>query len=279
MKLFLLFLTFLTAATATAQTLPGLTIRGHTFAYDAPDGPVSGILRLPEGEGPFPAVLISHGKGGTASSFSLQHANTLVSWGIACIGPSYTHEGRSSNPPDNEGYCPENSRRAVRAMEVLAATPGVDMKRVALFGHSMGAFLSAGLAGEFPGKFKAVCLSAGGTSGTDRTGLASPAINEVGGITAPVLMFHGTADRTVLPAQSANLAEILTQNRIPHRRILYPDLGHDIISPGQKRGDIHAIMRAWFTEHGVLTAPAPAAPAVESAVRPSAGPASPPGHQ
>jgi dienelactone hydrolase len=232
--------------------LPGLTITGNTFSYNASDGLVSGIIRIPSGSGPFPAVLISHGKGGTASNFSDQQAQTLVSWGFLCIGPNYTHQGSASNPPDNEGYCPENSRRARRCIEILAATPGADMARLALFGHSMGSFITAGLAGEIPAQIKAACISAGGTSGTTDTSFASPATQEVQGITAPFLMFHGTADTTVLPSQSVNLQNVLNGNAVPAKRLLYQGINHDIVNSNVKRADIHAIMRAWFTQHGVL---------------------------
>jgi dienelactone hydrolase len=232
--------------------LPGLTITGNTFTYNAPDGQVTGIIRIPAGNGPFPAVLISHGKGGSASGFSLQHANVLVNWGFICIGPNYTHAGTTVNPPDNEGYCPENSRRARRCLEVLADIPGVDMSRLALFGHSMGSFITCGLAGEIPSQIKAACISAGGTTGSSDTGFASPAIQEVQGITAPFLMFHGTADTTVLPVQSSNLQGILDGKGVPSKRLLYRGINHDIINTSVKQADIHAIMRAWFTQHGVL---------------------------
>lgn len=244
------------------QSLPGLVITNNQFTYNAADGQVTGIIRMPAGPGPFPAVLISHGKGGTATGFSLQHANILVDWGFACIGPSYTHEGSSVNLPENEGYCPENSRRARRAIEILDSAPSVDLSRLALFGHSMGAFLSGGLAGEIPSQVKAVCLSAGGTAGLSDVNLASPALQEVQGITAPVLMFHGTADTTVPPSQSLNLKNLLSANSIPNKRLLYQGIGHDIISPSVKRTDIHAIARAWFTQHGVLAFAGNSAPSI-----------------
>ncbi|MFM7181268.1 MAG: Ig-like domain-containing protein, partial [Verrucomicrobiales bacterium] len=246
------------------QSLPGLTITGNTFTYNASDGVVSGIIRIPSGSGPFPVALISHGKGGTASNFSDQHAQTLVGWGFVCIGPSYTHEGSKVNASDNEGYCPENSRRARRSIEILAATPGADMTRLALFGHSMGSFVTGGLAGEIPAQIKAACISAGGTSGTTNTALASPATQEVQGITAPFLMFHGTADNTVLPSQSVNLQNILNGNSVPSKRLLYQGINHDIVNSNVKRADIHAIMRAWFTQHGVLAFAGNTAPGISA---------------
>ena len=252
------------AVAAWAQSLPGLTITGNSFTYSASDGVVSGIIRIPSGSGPFPAVLISHGKGGTAANFSAQHAANLASWGFACIGPSYTHEGANVNTSDNEGYCPENSRRARRCLEILAATPGVDMSRLALFGHSMGSYMNGGLAGEIPSQIKAVVLSAGGTSGTATTTFAAPASQELQGISAPVLMFHGTADGTVSPSQSAALQTILQGNSVPNRRLLYQGVPHAIIDTNYKQADIYAVMRAWFTTHGVLTSPTNTAPTISA---------------
>jgi dienelactone hydrolase len=257
-------------STVGGQSLAGLTLTGNNFSYNAADGLVTGIFLRPSGEGPFPAVLVSHGKGGSATAFSLQHAQTLVQWGFVCIGPNYTH-ANSGSTPDDEGYSPENSRRARRALEVLAATPGVDAARIAAFSHSMGSFLTLGLAGELPARFRAVAIAAGGTSGTANTALASPATQEVQAIRTPLLMFHGTADTTVSPVQSANLQAILQANGVPHQRLLYQGVNHNILDPPIRREDAYAIMRAWFTRHGVLsasgnTAPTISAPATMTAV-------------
>lgn len=260
-----LFVLICAAPLLRGQSLPGLVITNNSFTYDAPDGQVTGIIVLPPGDGPFPAVLISHGKGGSASGFSLPHATVLAGWGFACIGPNYTHAGSASNPPENEGYCPENSRRARRCLDILASSPKVDMTRLALFGHSMGAFVTGGLAGEIPSQIQAACISAGGTSGSTNTGFASPATQEVQGITAPILMFHGTADTTVVPGQSLNLQNILNGNGVPNRRIVFQGINHDLPNTNVKRADLHAIMRAWFTEHGVLAFAGNTAPAIVAA--------------
>lgn len=255
------------AATATlrAQSLPGLALTGNNFTYDAPDGAVSGIFLKPAGDGPFPAVLISHGKGGSATAFSLAHAQNLVRWGFVCIGPNYTHAGTGSTP-DNEGYSPENSRRARRCLAILAATPGVDPTRVAAFSHSMGSYLTIGLAGELPAHFRAVAIAAGGTSGTANAAFAAPATPEAQPILSPMILFHGTADTTVAPIQSENLRAILQANNVPHERLLYQGANHNIVDPPIRRDETYAMTRAWFTRHGVLpaggnTAPTIAAPA------------------
>jgi|GEM_PF-692606 Dienelactone hydrolase and related enzymes len=246
-----------------AQQLPGLSITANTFVYDAPDGQVTGIIRKPAGPGPFPAVLISHGKGGNASGFSGPIAALMVQWGFVCIGPEYTHAGAGTTD-DLEGYCPENSRRARRALEILATTPGVDMTRVAAIGNSKGAFLTTGFASEFPDAFRAVCITAGGTTGSNNTNFSSPALSEIQNITAPFLIFHGSIDTTVQPVQSANLASFLNSKGVTHRRILYQQIHHNLIQQGIKRDDVFAIWQAWLTEHGVLASPSNTAPTISA---------------
>lgn len=233
--------------------LPGLTINGSSFTYDAPDGQVTGVISVPSGAGPHPGMVISHGKGGSANGFSAPHIAKMSSWGFACIAPNYTHASAAVNPSNNEAYCPENSRRAQRCLDILADLGTVDMARVALYGNSMGALLSAGLAGEIPSQIHAVCIAAGGTSGTTDVDEPYPATQEVAGITAPMLMFHGSTDTTVPPITSADLSAILTTNSIPNKRLLYQGVGHNLQTATKKRADVHAIMKAWFTEHGVLS--------------------------
>ena len=249
-----------TALSSLHAALPGLTISGETFTYNAPSGLVTGRLKLPTGTGPFPAVLLSHGKGGTAASMMMNYGNLLVADGLACISPDYTHAGPAVNPPDREGYCAENSRRARACLEILQSLGSIDMTSVGAFGHSMGAYVTAGLCGESASGIRAAALSAGGTSGTTDTANAAPATTEVQGITAPLLMFHGTADTTVPPAQSASLDAILTTQAVAHRRILYTGVGHDISNT--RKADIHALLLAWFTQYGVLRPAANAAPSL-----------------
>ena len=258
---------------ARAQSLPGLTITGNAFTYNAPDGVVSGIIFKPAGAGPFPALLLSHGKGGNANGFSLSHAQNLVRWGFVCIGPNYTHANAGSTP-DDEGYSPENSRRARRSLDILAATPGVDLTRLAAFSHSMGSFLTIGLSGELPAQFRAAAIAAGGTSGTTNTAFAQPATQEAQPIRSPFLMFHGTVDTTVPPQQSVNLQTILQGNAVPNRRLLYQGVNHNIVDAPIKRADAYAVMQAWFTQHGVLPVPGNTAPTIVAPASVNAAPGS-----
>lgn len=67
---------------------------GATWTYrDTVDGIVydlSGVLLKPEGGGPFPAVIVSHGAGGSASNYSRYVGTTMVRWGAVVIATNYT---------------------------------------------------------------------------------------------------------------------------------------------------------------------------------------------
>src|SRR5690349_5681027 len=64
------------------------TFRGTAdgVAYD-----LAGSLYRPEGAGPFPAVIASHGFEGNGPFFARIVCPTFVSWGLVCIAPNYTH--------------------------------------------------------------------------------------------------------------------------------------------------------------------------------------------
>lgn len=255
LAMFTVGLLAVTAPPTRAQGLPGFTLTGQNWTYDPGDGgsTITGILLAPYTNGLLPAVLISHGKGGSAGGFSLPKARTMTNWGLVCIGPDYTHAGAGSTP-ENEGYCPENSRRARACLTILRALAYVDTNRLAAYGNSMGAFLTAGLCGEPAAPLSAAAITAGGTSGTSNTNFASPAVPEVNGVRAPFLLLHGTADTTVPPQQSANLLSVLNSNHVPSSRVLFEGIGHDVHNNPATSNEVNALIREWFTEWGVLPA-------------------------
>jgi dienelactone hydrolase len=226
---------------------------GENWTYNPGDGGavITGILSKPPTNGLLPAILISHGKGGTANGFALPKARAMTNWDAVCIGPNYTHTN-NSQPPENEGWCPENSRRARACLTILASLGYVDPNRVAAYGNSMGAFVTAGLCGAISNQIKVAAITAGGCAGLSDTDYASPAVQEVIGITAPFLMLHGTADTTVFPIQSATLQSILTSNGVPNDRILFDGIGHDLHNNPATRDAVYEEIHDWFTQWGLF---------------------------
>lgn len=240
-------------AGAAKVNLSGFKLSGETWSYEDGSFKMTGILLKPEGKGPFPAVLISHGLGGNAEGFGMQKAREMVKWGLVCIAPNYTHAvargaPRNAARPPDVGASEENIRRARTCVEILRSQPYVDGKRVAAYGHSMGGFVTIGLAGTAPDLLTAAAISGSGIA--PRAGFAAPTAEVAAKIRAPFLMLHGSVDNTVRPDQSAALKEVLDRNKVTNDRRLFEGENHPIDQT--KREEVFRLIREWFTQHGVL---------------------------
>jgi len=242
--------------TTTATTTNNLALNGDRWTYRDGSLEMTGILLKPEGKGPFPAVLISHGLGGSAENFGMQKAREFVKWGMVCIAPNYTHNvraaGRRAGSPAsgqaNYGASEENLRRAKTCIEILRAMPDVDPQRIAAYGHSMGGFVTIGLAATAPDLLKAAAITGSGVA--PRAGFAAPSVELAEKIRVPFLILHGANDPVVRPEQSAALKEVLDRHHIPNERRLFEGEGHPIDQ--SKREEVFSLIRQWFTQYGVL---------------------------
>jgi len=227
----------------------GFTLTGERWTYREGDFAMSGILLKPEGEGPFPAVLISHGMGGSASSFGLTKAREMVSWGLVCIAPDYTHGGGVRGAPAADfGASAENLRRAETCLKLVSEMPEVDPKRLVAYGHSMGGFVTIGVAGKAPDLLKAAAITGSGISSQE--GYPAPSPEVAGTVRTPFLILHGSNDTVVRPEQSASFKEILDQNKVANIRTILEGEGHPIDQ--SKREEVFSAVRNWFTKNGVL---------------------------
>ncbi|MCX7013687.1 MAG: prolyl oligopeptidase family serine peptidase, partial [Candidatus Sumerlaeota bacterium] len=89
-----------------AAPKPGFQLNGERWTWEGGGLSLKGILLKPEGDGPFPAIVISHGMGGSAESFALSKAREMVQWGFVCIGTDYTHAGRGEFAGQRRGARP-----------------------------------------------------------------------------------------------------------------------------------------------------------------------------
>lgn len=233
------------AATVTAEPLPGLTIEDQSWQLER-DGVVTrGIVLKPDGDGPFPAVIISHGLGGNAQRFALPKARELVKRGFVCIATDYTHSQGRNGDRQTFGASAENIRRGRVCVEVLRSLPYVDAMRVYAYGNSMGAFLTIALAAEMPQQITAAAITAGGLS--DRDGFSAPTAETAVKIESPFLILHGTTDTTVRPAQSAALEKVLAQQNVVHKRQLFDAVGHNLHQI--KSAEVLDLITEWFNKH------------------------------
>ncbi|WP_395752013.1 prolyl oligopeptidase family serine peptidase [Prosthecobacter sp.] len=231
----------------TGAALKGFQLDGERWTYRDGDFTMDGIFMKPAGKGPFPAVLISHGMGGNAQGFGGMKASEMVQWGMVCIAPNYTHAGTAGGDRAQFGASEENIRRAQTCLAILRSMPEVDATRLAAYGHSMGGFVTIGLAATAPAGLKAAAITGSGIS--PQEGYAAPSHAAAEKIRVPFLMLHGGNDNTVRPEQSANFKQVLDKNHVPNDRLVADGQGHPIDQT--MRDEVFRLVREWFQKQNL----------------------------
>ncbi len=254
------------AVLSTKSELPQLRgefqLDGEHWTYQEAGKIVRGILVQPPGQGPFPAVIVSHGLGGSASSFGLAKAREFARWGMVAIAPDYTHSAtevaghrRPGGPTaDGFGASTENLRRARTCVALLRRMPEVAASRMFAYGHSMGGFVTIALAAHEP--LAAAAITGSGIA--PRAGFPAPDPETASRIRVPFLIIHGARDTTVRPEQSEALAQILAYHNVLYRRIVIPDAAHDV--DRTHATEVLAAIREWFASHDPATVTNPPHP-------------------
>jgi dienelactone hydrolase len=126
---------------------PGSLVRSADGRMLVPGPPLtlSGELRLPEGSGPFPAVILAHGCGGQPVYTELAWGRTLREWGYATfVLDSFSGRRLISVCSDPFSLLRPEQRvpDAYGALRLLAANSKIDPKRIALMGFSHGGQLT-----------------------------------------------------------------------------------------------------------------------------------------
>jgi uncharacterized protein len=123
----------------------------RSLSVSTPWGPLPGVLTLPSGQGPFPAVVLVAGSGpndrdetvGANKPFR-DIAQGLAAAGIASLrydkrsrvyGPRMTQDGEAT-------INHEVTDDALAAVKLLGAQSGVDPHRLFVLGHSLGAYMA-----------------------------------------------------------------------------------------------------------------------------------------
>ena len=113
---------------------------------------VPAYLVLPEGDGPFPAILYLHAGGKNKDQY-LDEGILLAQQGVVCLlidGPLSSTRGSRLNPFDAAAIREAYIRTVIdlrRGIDVLESLPQVDPNRMAYVGHSYGATWGGVLAG------------------------------------------------------------------------------------------------------------------------------------
>ena len=169
MRSAILLLAFLsTARSLAAQELPkGLMERAVIIPGPVP---LPGVVTLPAGKGPFPALIIVHGSGAGDRDLTVGPDKPYrdIAWGLAQQGVAVLRfDKRSRVAPawySAKAFTvwDETVQDAVSALSVLRSQPEVDRKRIVMIGHSLGGMLAPRIA-IADGKLAGIVLLAGAT--------------------------------------------------------------------------------------------------------------------
>jgi dienelactone hydrolase len=242
--------------------IEGFQLNGEQWTCTADGKPLSGVLLKPEGVGPFPALILSHGLGGNARMIVSARGSEMVKWGFVCIATDYTHAGKGVGGRGGDrtgvdfseaGARPENIRRGLACLEILRQQKDVDPKRVALYGHSMGAFVTIALAAAASDKIAAAAITSGGVLTAKGSTAAAPTTNVAAQVRVPFLILQGAKDTTVPPESSELFKQVLDKNNVPNERHVFAGVGHSV--PTEQADEVSRLMRGWFTKYGVVRPP------------------------
>lgn len=238
-------------------------VRRESISCKSGRNAVRGTLLVPEGAGPFPLLVYSHGYGYNMEVVDLER---IAAHGVACCrfdfcgGSPFSRSGGRST----EMSVLTEARDLEAVMDLLLQDPRIDPGRVYLAGNSQGGFVSIIVAierkrqvrGLFPmcpalviADFRERYLGGGEPPRRMRIGNMTISrryvedaedyhvferMPEYGG---PVVLFHGTADELVPIEYSRRAAKAF-----PHARLVeYPGEGHMLSGVSRQIEDV--IMR------------------------------------
>ena len=115
-----------------------MTARRSTSSFPVGEVECAVTLRLPEGAGPFPAILMVHGWGGVQDALTLPFYGPFTRAGFAVMTFDYSGWAKSEGTPRNVINPWRREREVEKALEHLRAQPDVDPDRIVLWGTSFG---------------------------------------------------------------------------------------------------------------------------------------------
>jgi len=165
---------------------------------------LSGVLSVPEGEGPFPGVILVSGSGPQDRDEQLLGhkpflvlADHLTRKGIAVL--RYDDRGVGKSTGDfAAGTSDDFADDALAAVTFLAARPEIDAKQVGIIGHSEGGLIAPMVAAASPVPTFIVLLAGPGMPGSDLLVLQGRLISEAGGTKPEDAARNAEASRRVL---------------------------------------------------------------------------------
>lgn len=121
---------------------PVLPYRAEDVTFANGDVTLKGTLCVPNGRGPFPAVVLLHGSGPESRWGTIRFiADRLARAGIAALAYDKRGSGASTGDWRTVGY-EALADDAIAGINLLAKRSDIDLKQIGLWGHSQGGFIA-----------------------------------------------------------------------------------------------------------------------------------------
>ncbi len=220
----------LVAVLLVALASSALAAEGNPVSYRSGSDTVSGVLYLPAGKGPFPALIVIHEWWGL-NDWVKEQASKWADQGYAALAIDL-YRGKVATTPDEahelmRGVPEDRAKGDLRAAyDFLRSQKNVDAKRIGSIGWCMGGGYSLDTALVEP-PLAATVINYGHLA-TDPQSLKQ--------INAAVLGIFGGKDRGIPVEDVRKFEAALKQLGKKVEIVVYPDAGHAFENPNNKAG-------------------------------------------
>jgi carboxymethylenebutenolidase len=214
--------------------------------------PMPGYLAVPEGKGPFPAVIVIEEIFGVNSHIR-DVTERVAREGYVAIAPDIHHRhaagmelgydeaGMQKGMPLIQKLTGQGvSADLTGTLSFLRARADVKADKVGCMGFCIGGHLAYLAAATTD--VKATASFYGGGIATFSPGETTPTVNKTGGIRGRLLCLFGEQDQMIPKAHVDAIRAALEKHNIRHEVVVYPECGHGFFC--DQRGSYHAASAA-----------------------------------
>jgi carboxymethylenebutenolidase len=207
-----------------------LKLKTMMIAYKSGADTVQAYLAMPEGDGPFPGLIVIHEWWGL-TDWIKNNADSFADDGYAALAIDL-YRGKSTSDPQEARVLsgsvpPERAIADLKAAyNYLQNMHGVDSEKIGSIGWCMGGGYSLQAALNI--QTLDACIIAYGRLTND--------INEVKKINCPILGIFGEMDSNITPAKVHEFEKLLKHEGKENQILIYPHVSHAFMNPDNKRG-------------------------------------------
>jgi dipeptidyl aminopeptidase/acylaminoacyl peptidase len=262
-----------------ADYLDSIEVRSITYSSDGLK--VKGYLVIPNGEGPFPCLIVNRGGNRDFGAFSDMAAvlwlGTMANWGYVVIASQYRGVAGGEGIEEFGGA---DINDVLNLIPILDSIPEADASRIGMWGASRGGLMTY-LALAKTDRIRAAVIPAGLSDSYDmverRPGMETNVYSELvpdwetnrdAALRArspviwadklskktPILLLHGSSDWRVDPSQTLNMADTLLRLNHPFRLVIFEGGDHGLT---EYRDEENRMTREFFDHYVRDNSPLP----------------------